>query len=422
MSNQAPLNYDQTRDMAHDSDPQVRSKLAARTDVNPEILYFLAEDKAPEVRKSVATNTAAPRQTHALLAKDEDPEVRFGLAEKLARIAPDLNDNERNKLRQSTLESLNLLARDEITKVRQILSETLKDVTNAPPDVIKSLAMDSELSVAGPVLECSPVLNDEDLVEIISLGTVKGGLNAISKRQGVGEGVSEAIVATNDEEAIADLLGNGTAQIREETLDDLIAKADSVELWHAPLVSRPKLPHGAATRLAQFVADNLMQKLACRDDLDEDTLEAVKSMVHHRISIEGQGDGGASSAHGLDFLQVDPPIDVAKRLLAADRLDRNVVGKALHASDHSFVFAALVVKSGLDIKVASKIFASHSNKGVTALIWRAGLPAQLAVMILQRMAGIAPTEIVETVSGGNYSMNKDEMEWQLEYFNARVNK
>nr|MBC8267262.1 DUF2336 domain-containing protein [Rhodospirillaceae bacterium] len=230
MNSKAPLSYDEARDMAHDSDPEVRRKLAAREDVKAEILYFLAEDAAPEVRRTVAANANAPRQTHTLLAKDEDEEVRFGLAEKLARIAPDLSDDERDKLRQSTHESLTLLAKDEITKVRQILSETLKDVTNAPADVIKSLAMDGELAVAGPVLECSPVLNDEDLIEIISLGTVKGGLNAISRRQGVGEGVSEAIVATSDEEAIADLLGNGTAQIREETLDDLIAKADSIEL------------------------------------------------------------------------------------------------------------------------------------------------------------------------------------------------
>jgi len=415
MISDAPLSYDEARDLAHDSDPEVRRKLAARDDIKAEILYFLAEDAAPEVRRTVAANAAAPRQTHALLAKDEDPEVRFGLAEKLARIAPDLSDDERDKLRISTLESLNLLAKDEITKVRQILSETLKDVTNAPLDVIKYLAMDGELAVAGPVLECSPVLNDEDLIEIISLGTVKGGLNAISKRQGVGEGVSEAIVATDDEEAIADLLGNSTAQIREQTLDDLIEKADSIELWHAPLVSRPKLPSGAATRLAQFVADSLLETLASRDDLDDETLEAVKSMVHHRISAEGQGDS-------LDFLKGDPPIDVAERLMAAGRLDENVIGKALQANDYPFVFAALVIRAGVDVKVASKIFSAHSAKGVTALVWKSGLPAKVAVMVLQRMAAIAPSDILETISDGDYAMGSVEMDWQLAYFDTRVNK
>jgi len=144
-------------------------------------------------------------------------------------------------------------------------------------------------------------------------------------------------------------------------------------------------------------------------------------MVHHRISTGGKGDS-SSSVHALDFLQVAPPIEVAERLLAADRLDDNVIGKALNANDHPFVFAALVVRAGVDIGVAHKIFSSHSAKGVTALVWKSGLSAKMAAMILQRMAGIAPTEILDTISEGSYSMGKDEMVWQLAYFNTRVNK
>ncbi len=422
MNSDTPLSYDEARDLANDPDLEIRRKLAAREDLTPEILYYLAEDKAPEVRRTIAANATAPRQTHTLLAQDKDVEVRSGLAEKLARIAPELSDDERDTLRKSTLESLNLLAKDEITKVRQILSDTLKDVADAPADVVKKLAMDSDLVVAGPVLEFSPVLNDEDLIEIISIGTVKGGLNAISSRQGVGEGVSEAIVATNDEEAIADLLGNDTAQIREQTLDDLIEKADSVELWHAPLVSRPKLPSRAATRLAQFVADTLLEKLYGRDDLDEETLEAVKSMFHHRLSKQGAGDGASASAQGLDYMQVDPPIAVAERLMAANRLDRNVIGKALHANDYAFVLAALAVKAGIDIEVVRKIFVSHSAKGIVSLVWKSGLSAQTAVLIQQRMAGVAPTDILNIKTDGVYPLSDDEMEWQLSYFDTRVKK
>lgn len=418
MSAERPLSYDEARDLANDNDPEVRRKLAAREDLKPEILYFLAEDQAPEVRRTVAENVTAPRQTHELLAKDKDPEVRSGLAEKLARIAPDLSDDERNQLRQSAHESLNLLAKDEITRVRQILSETLKDVSEAPPDVIKQLALDSELEVAGPVLENSPVLSDEDLVEIISVGTAKGGLNAISRRQNVGSGVSDAIVATNDEEAIADLLSNDTAQIREETLDDLIEKADNVELWHAPLVSRPKLPSGAAGRLAKFVADTLLEKLSSRDDLDEETLDAVKSMVHHRLSSKKDGD---SLAHSMDYLHGEIPVEVAKSLRAAGRLDMNVIGKALHANDYPFVLAALAIKGDVDMEVTKKILSSHSPKGVTALVWKAGLPAKVAALVQQRMAGIAPAEILEDKKG-KYALSTDEMEWQLKYFDTRVNK
>lgn len=407
------LSYNEARDLARDSDPEVRRKLAAREDVRPEILYFLAEDKAPEVRRTIAVNSAAPRQAHSLLAQDKDEDVRLGLAEKLAGSVPDLGEDERDPLQKHTHECLNVLARDEITKVRQILSDTLKDVSDAPPDLIKTLAMDSELDVAGPVLENSPVLTDEDLIEIIEVGTVKGGLNAISKRQGLGESVSDAVVATNDEEAIADLLSNDTALIREQTLDDLIEKADKVELWHAPLVSRPKLSSGAATRLAQFVADNLLERLSQRKDLDDNTLEAVKSMVHHRIATGGDG---------IDMSEAELPVAVVKRLMAAGRLDHHVISKALLANDYPFVVVALSALAEIDIKVTQKIFSSRSAKGVTALSWKSGLPAKFSVVIQQRMAGLSPGEIVEPKDEVSYSMTPDEMKWQLSYFNTRVKK
>jgi uncharacterized protein (DUF2336 family) len=51
-----------------------------------------------------------------------------------------------------------------------VLSEALKDIANAPSDVVKQLAMDPEIDVTGPILEFSPILTDEDLLEIIHAG------------------------------------------------------------------------------------------------------------------------------------------------------------------------------------------------------------------------------------------------------------
>ncbi|MHA1599177.1 MAG: DUF2336 domain-containing protein [Alphaproteobacteria bacterium] len=418
----APLSYEEASEMANHEDVQVRRTLAAREDAEPEILYYLAEfDTDPEVRRIVAANAAAPRHTYTLLANDDDEGVRSDLAEKLARLAPDLSDDERDQLRHSTHEALDLLAQDQMTRVRSILSEILKDVAGAPPEVIKRLAADDTLEVAGPVLEFSPVLTDADLIEIIAGGTVKGGLNAISRRHEVGDGVSDAIVATDDEEAIADLLGNKTAQIREQTLDDLIARADKVELWHAPLVSRPKLPSGAETRLARFVADNLLEKLTERDGMDDKTLEAVKSMVHHRLK-SGDRKKNLPTAGALEFLKIEPPIGVVERLMSADRLDLNVISKALHSGDHSFVLAALTVRSQLSLQVLREIFSSHSAKGIVSAVWKAGLPMDIAVQVQRRMAGIAPEEFLEGKTKGAFPLTTDEMEWQLSYYAEQANK
>ncbi len=102
----APVEYSTAKRLARDDDPGARRELARRASAQPEILYFLAEDPAPDVRRSVARNPATPRQADLLLARDADGDVRSDLAEKLARLMPDLAPDEHDKLYQVLVETL----------------------------------------------------------------------------------------------------------------------------------------------------------------------------------------------------------------------------------------------------------------------------------------------------------------------------
>jgi uncharacterized protein (DUF2336 family) len=313
----ASLTYEQARELAASGDRSVREKLAKRTDLPPEILYYLADDDTASVRRAVAANAAAPHHTHMMLAEDKDSAVRCDLATKISRLLPDLSPDEHDKARQAADEALRALAQDQIVAVRQALAEALKDVAHAPPDVINTLARDAESAVAMPVLQYSPVLSDEDLIEIIRGGTAAGGLNAIARRKVVGEHVSDALATTNDSSAIADLLGNKGAQIREETLDRLIDQSADVTLWQTPLATRPRISPGAASKLAHVLADNVWQMFSRRTDLDPQTAAAVKDAMHQRL-------GGAAPAKkpmtATDPMRDDPPFELINGMLAAGRL------------------------------------------------------------------------------------------------------
>ncbi|MBT3764973.1 MAG: DUF2336 domain-containing protein [Rhodospirillaceae bacterium] len=421
-SKNEPITYEQARELARASDPKVRADLARRSDIKSEILYFLADDTSPDVRRAIAENEATPDQANELLVTDADEGVRTCLAAKIARLAPNLNADEQNQIRQTTHDLLRDLAQDQIAHVRMVLSEALKDVANAPPDVIKRLAMDPEIDVAGPVLEFSPVLTDDDLLEIIHIGPAAGGLGSISRRQAVGESVTDAIVATNDEEAIVQLIGNASAQIREETLDRLIEQAENVELWHAPLVARPKLSATAAGRLAQFVANDLLEQLQSRSDFDEDTLSAVTRVVHHRLGEVEHPQGAATTPvedinlASFKFLEGEIPENLANRLHQSGKLDYKVVANALRAGDGQFVIAALTARSGIPMEVARKIFAEQSAKGIIALCWKAELPMKLALALQQKMARIPPGDIIGSTDSDNFPLNDDALSWQLEFF------
>ncbi len=413
----APLTYEEAKHLARHEDPKVRRALAARKDLRPEILYFLSEDPSPQVRQAAAANTTTPGKANLKLAGDADEAVRTDLAEKVAKVVPKLGADARDTPRDTTHEALEILARDQITRVRQILSETLKDVADAPPDVIRTLAQDTEFAVAGPVLEFSPILTDEDLLELIGSGPAQGGLAAISRRAQVHESVADAVAATDDIEAIADLLANPSAQIREETLDNLIDRAPEIELWHAPLTARPKLPAAAATRLAHFVADNLLGVLQERADLDAETLESVKTVVRQRIGEDmPKAEAGGGEGGGIDSPDAETPVAIAKRLQQAGKLGEKVIAHALNVNDHAFVLTALTVRAGLPEDVVQKVFSARSAKGLVAVAWKGGLSMKLAVAIQQRMARIPPAEVLGPVKGENYPLSEDEMRWQLEFF------
>ncbi len=403
-----PPPYEAAKEMARHEKLDVRRDLAVRTDVKPEILYFLAEDPAPEVRRLIAGNKTAPAQADLLLASDADQEVRCDLVEKIATLAPGLSADEQDKVRLITYQALEILARDQITRVRQILSEALKDVADAPPEVIRRLARDAELVVSGPVLQFSPVLSDEDLLEIIDSNPSSGPLGAISQRDGVTEPVADAIVSTESVEAVALLLANASAQIREETLDWVIDQAPDVEPWHEPLVLRPLLPKRTAAKLARFVAHNLLQALKEREDLDPEVLEEVRQVVERRLEEEPPEQGKTKESTPAEAK------DKVKALMDAGKLDEEAVAQAVKSGDREFTMAALALRAGLKVEVVRSVVANRSAKGMLAIAWKAKLSVKLGETLQQRLALVAQKELLRA-EGNEYPLDVSDLEWQLDF-------
>src|SRR3546814_16555236 len=93
-----------------------------------------------------------------MLARDANETVRAELAAKVATLTAPEGRSAQEKAQRFVEQTLELLARDQATRVRQILAEALKSVAGAPPAVIRQLARDAADVVACPVLEFSPLL------------------------------------------------------------------------------------------------------------------------------------------------------------------------------------------------------------------------------------------------------------------------
>ena len=422
--------YGKEADIARNGRAEERRRLAAAMTTKPEILYYMAKDGDPDVRRALAGNKSTPLQADVLLAKDADETVRGDLASKIGQMMPDLNSKQKVKVRQWAVDTLEEMSRDQAVRVRLILAEVLKEMTDAPPAVIRQLARDTDAMVANPVIEFSPVLTDKDLVTIIAEGANTARLKSMARRRNVSETVSDAIVATGDTEATAELLRNPGAHISEGTLDRIADGAADTPGLHEPLVARPGLSAKAAKRLAEYVADNLVETLLARKDLSPELAEQVRAVVQARLSSgamprmteeEAAAMGGAGAAPGGsamepdDRLTRDEALALARDMNKKGQLTEGVIFDAIGRKDRNMAMAALAVLSDTRMPAVLKAFSTNSAKGIVALVWQAGCSPKLALELQQKLASLPPVEVIRPSSRAAYGLSEAEMEWQLEF-------
>jgi len=390
------MDYAEAKRLAAEKDPAARERLARRDDVQPEILYFLAGDESPHVRRAIAENSQSPRHADALLVNDGDDEVRCLLARKIARLAPELKPDQQSLLKKLTLDVLEQLARDQLPRVRQIIAEEVRYLSNLPSDLIKRLARDAELAVCSPVLQFSPLLSDDDLIEIIRSRPVQGALQAIAARNGLGADVSNAVVVAEDEQAVAQLLGNRSAQIREETLDRILDAAPTKEIWHKPLVERDDLSHRAVTRIAKFISASLLAMLEAKHKIAPETTAEVAAAIDRRLSADGMAEEGLPEHRAAD-------------LHKEGKLTEDVIVEAIKRGDRDFLVEALALKTGFTPDRVRGVLGSRAPRTIVALCWKAGLGMRTAQQVEIRVANIPPPEVINAKDGIDYPFTGTEM-------------
>ncbi len=403
------LSYEEARSALETHSETLSRELASREDAAPEMLYYLAQNGSNEVRALVAGNSATPIQADSLLAHDDDDEVRTQLARKISRLLPGLSEQEATKIREQTIKIIDTLAQDRLPRVRQIVAEEIKNSTDVPAHIVKRLAQDIEIIVAAPILEYSPLLADEDLLEIIASGAASGALEAISNRRQVSEPVSDAIVATLDIPAVAALLVNPNAQIREETLDTIIDNAEDIEDWHKPLVLRPDLSTRAIRRIAGFVASSLITELCERNKIDDDLLKDLKRRVRQRIQEEDDlSDESAALA--------ETARQEAERALKEGRLDDGFVREAAEAGNSALVVECLALLTKFSPAIVKRMIESKQGKAIVSLTWKAGLSMRTALKIQTFVARVPPHAMAMARDGVDFPLTDQEMNWHLSYF------
>lgn len=399
----AELRYEDARQVLESHQLEVKRELAGREDAPPEALYYLACDDDAGVRGLVAANPATPMQANELLRTDADAEVREELARKIARLMPDMPEGELTSLQQKTVALLERLAEDELPRVRAVISRELAASRTLPKRLALHLARDAEIAVCGSILQYSPLLSDEDLIEIVASTRVRGAIEAIANREGLSGDVAEAIVASLDIPAVAALLANPKAEIREETLNHVLARAAGIEALHRPLVMRTDLSLRAIRRIATFVSRALIDELSRRNGLDAETSQWLKARA--QAALEDEID---ASRHVT--------VEAVRKAYAKGDLGDDIVTGAATIARREPVVTALSLLTGVAAGTIEMVLNAQSGRGITALCWKAGLSMRTALAIQAHIAHVPSANLVLPREGFDYPMSEAELAWHLQYF------
>jgi uncharacterized protein (DUF2336 family) len=384
-----------------------RVRLGANPATAPDTLLALASDPAVTVRAAVAMNAGASGQVDRVLSRDGDERVRTLLARKLASLIPCLKLEERDRLQVQALAPLSELVEDEAIRVRAAIADVVKDIPDVPYDIILRLARDSAVSVCEPVIRLSPLLTTDDLLALLAAAPSPVTAAAVARRSGLPEAVSDSVAATADTTAITTLLSNGTAAIRESTLDALIARAADRAEWHAPMVRRPVLTVRAARALSDIVATQLLDELVSRGDLGLEVTSELRRRLDERLRIESQTD--------MSDPNIMQAMAEARRLHDEDRLDEEALIGAAQRGEARLATAMLAVAVDLGASVVERAATLRSAKGLVSLVWKAGFSMRAAIPLQALLARLGPEAILRPTSTGGFPLAVDEMRWQIEF-------
>ena len=421
--------YEKSREIASSGSEEERRRLAEHEDLEPEILYYFATDKSVEVRKAVAINRGTPLQADRILAEDADEGVRIELANKIGRLVPELDPKENARLAEMVIEIIEILARDELPRVRAIIAEELKNADNVPKSLVLQLAADLEDIVAAPILEYSPMLNQADLLELLARGMRTRQTIAIAKRRGLDEPVSDVVVARNEAAIIKALIANNTAKISVKAFDIIAEKAEMNRDWHNAMVYRDDLPLRTILRIATFVSAALMESLISRNQQSKEHVEGLRKVVRERIE---RGDlPGLDMGFKRDELPAPPaPANAAQQAKEnldaltekiknhrdAGMLDERRLKKQLEQGETEYVKAALIELSGLPSKTVNQMMGTRTAKAMVAIAWKAGFSMDMAIRLQRDFAKIDKADMLRAKPDGGFPVSEADLDWYVESF------
>jgi uncharacterized protein (DUF2336 family) len=261
------------------------------------------------------------------------------------------------------------------TKARAQLSVQLAPVDNAPLSLVRKLAQDDDITVAGPMLRLSPRLDEGALVEIAQ-SKGQAHLLAIAGRSEIGEAITDVLVNRGDREVVRHVADNYNARLSQNGFATLVERAEADGTLAEKVGQRPDIPPHLFRALL-FQATDLVQKRLLAKAKPEVAAEI------RRVLTKVSNEIGAKAAP-RDYTEAERTISAMKR---AGVLDENELASFAREQCFEETVVALSVLCAVPLDVVDRLLGGERSDPVLILCRAAGFSWQTARAIIMSRPG-----------------------------------
>jgi len=267
---------------------------------------------------------------------------------------------------------------------RALLADRLAPIAAAPPNIIRTLALDEVVEVSGPVLSKSERLDETTLIEIAHTRG-QAHLKAISLRRVLSEALTDALVSRGDEDVVQSTVSNPGARFSEGSLTDLITRAERDDDLATCIGLRTDLPRHHYLKLVAKASSSVRRKLEAAHPELVDEVSSVVQEVAQRIRAAAM------------TKQTEMARALVKSLHADGRLNEFQVTTFAEQGKFDETNAGLAALAGVAVDTAETMMIESRTEGVMILAKVAGMswPSVRAIIAMrEKLSGGSQTDML----------------------------
>jgi uncharacterized protein (DUF2336 family) len=247
---------------------------------------------------------------------------------------------------------LKLIARIE-TKAIAELSSRLAPVDNAPIEVIRRMARDDELAVAGPVLTTSSRLTAGDLIEIAETKS-QGHLLAMSSRSQLAEEVTDVLLNRGSSEVANRLAANSGARFSEMGFQTLVKAGETDAVLAEKVGLRLDLPIRLLRELLLKATEAVRSRLLSRATPESrDEIRKVLESISCTVTQE--------AAAPRDYRKAQ---ELVLSMQMKGQLNESAIMQFANANQYEETVVALSLLSGAHIDIIKPLMRAPRPDGL----------------------------------------------------------